>query len=40
MDGEDMAKTREMFEAEQAQNRVDGETVLGVADAYNLPISQ
>jgi hypothetical protein len=38
-DGGDSSKVVEIFEAEQAQNKADGETMLGVTDAYG-PHSQ
>ena len=36
IEGNDLEKTREIFEAEQAQNKADGETVLAVTDVYDL----
>ena len=35
-EGNDLEKMREIFEAEQAQNKADGETMLAVTDAYDL----
>ncbi|KAF8224916.1 hypothetical protein L208DRAFT_1409267 [Tricholoma matsutake] len=39
IDGYDSNKMVEIFEAGQTQNRADGETVLGITDAYE-PNSQ
>ena len=36
MDGNDFMKTQELFEREKAQNRADGDTVLGITDMYGL----
>jgi hypothetical protein len=33
--GGDLTKTRELFEAEMARNKADGETVLGMTDSYD-----
>jgi hypothetical protein len=39
IDSGDSSKMTEIFEAEQVQNRADGETVLGITNAY-APNSQ
>jgi hypothetical protein len=39
IDSSDLKKMVEIFEAGQTQNRADGETVLGITDAYE-PNSQ
>jgi len=39
IDSGDLSKMADIFEAEQAQNQADGDTVLGITDAY-APNSQ